>query len=511
MKRIALFLSLVVVPLTVYAATTFTERVVDDTSSRSYLLFGVDLDGDSDIDIAGIDQTQDDVLWFENDGSQNFTKNTIDSNAPGVRDVQLGDIDNDGDIDFVITQVDSTPDGVYWYENDGSENFTKRTISTAADPIYVELADVNDDNELDVLVTLWTAGDLIYYENQGGTPSTFSTTTIDDNLTSPRDLEVADIDGDNDKDIVAVHQSSSIQFYKNDGSENFTETTIAGNSNLTHLDIDAVDLDEDGDIDLIVGDGSFGVRWFSNDGAANPSFTNSVLDSNNATYFEAADLDADGDLDIACAYQTSSGNASWLENDGSENFTRAVIDSSVSYAWQIDTVDVDGDGVNDIVLGSNNAASWYESSAEVASVSQTTNGAAAARLRREMIARMREGIYEYVDTKAPSLAEVGIFTPHVSVHAAAEAVTPTVQESAEPAVEERVLRARNKLLHAMEFSETPKKKAASQWNYASDQHRRICARVYSRFADNPTMIERINNRLTPRFGWHCPLSEAESW
>ncbi len=89
----------------------------------------------------------DDVVFYQNDGSENFTKNTIDSNLPASRDVIIADIDGDGDYDAAATSSHADGNDLVWYSNDGSENFTSNVI---ADDItltnYLQLADIDGDD-----------------------------------------------------------------------------------------------------------------------------------------------------------------------------------------------------------------------------------------------------------------------------------------------------------------------------------------------------------------------------
>jgi hypothetical protein len=524
--------ALVAIPSVAYlAAITWTNNLVD-SGFTSAMMFVVDLDGDLDMDIVGIGRTPDDVAWYRNDGSESFTKVTIDSNAPGVRDVDVGDIDNDGDIDILISQVDGTPDGVYWYDNDGSENFTKRTISTLDNPIYVGLADVNEDGELDVLATAWSLGDVVYYENLGGTPSTFSTTLIDDNLTGPDDIDAADIDGDGDIDIITTHGSTSVQFYENDGAENFTEKTFASilASSATyglHLE----DIDGDTDIDMIVA-GSAGIHYYDSNGADDPTFTRSTVYSTGAqSDIDVADFDGDGDKDIVGSYETSSSLIRWFENDGSESFTTATVDSAVTYPWKVDAGDIDGDGRPDILVGSNQGIEWWENGAVTTSTS-TGGGRAAHQRRKKMIQQMRSGIYTYEDTEAPSLASVGIFdhAEQAAVHAAAAGSGSTVEEEEDDSDDDdqastelppmivqtgfdpigteqvaRIARLHNRHMQNTQIVAVAEaeEEVTGEVVYESSQHQRVCERVERRFGDNLTMIDRINIRIQKRFGWHC--------
>jgi hypothetical protein len=74
------------------------------------------------------------------------------------------DVDGDGDTD--VLSASSFDDKVAWYENDGSENFTTHTITTAADRAYsVFAADVDGDGDTDVLSASYRDDKIAWYEN----------------------------------------------------------------------------------------------------------------------------------------------------------------------------------------------------------------------------------------------------------------------------------------------------------------------------------------------------------
>ncbi|MFQ5989888.1 MAG: hypothetical protein ACE5K9_08235, partial [Candidatus Methylomirabilales bacterium] len=56
-------------------------------------VYGADVDGDDDVDVVAVQGTAPFVLYFENDGAENFTSRTIDSSLPNVpQDVHAADI-----------------------------------------------------------------------------------------------------------------------------------------------------------------------------------------------------------------------------------------------------------------------------------------------------------------------------------------------------------------------------------------------------------------------------------
>ena len=73
----------------------------------------------------------DTVAWHENDGSQGFNERVITTAADSARSVYAADLDGDGDLDVLSASADD--DTIAWYENDGSGAFTEQIISTVTD------------------------------------------------------------------------------------------------------------------------------------------------------------------------------------------------------------------------------------------------------------------------------------------------------------------------------------------------------------------------------------------
>ena len=130
-------------------------------------VFAADLDGDGDVDVLSALNADNKIAWYRNDGNENFTPLTISSAANGAFSVFAADVDGDGDLDVASA---SYSDGkIAWYENDGSGNFTPHTISTAAiGALSVFAADVDGDGDLDMLSASFADNKIAWYENMSG-------------------------------------------------------------------------------------------------------------------------------------------------------------------------------------------------------------------------------------------------------------------------------------------------------------------------------------------------------
>ena len=324
----------------------------------------VDLDLDNDMDFVVAAFDGDAIFWYENNGSQSFTQRTVvSSGIDAPREIWLVDLDLDGDMD-IISGIYNDQDLV-WYENNGSQSFTKRTIdaSLGGSANSVFAIDLDGDNDLDIVCGTYNTSILYWFKNDGF--QSFTRYTIaSGGTTTPVPI---DLDEDGDIDIVSRFNDGSnvITWFENNGSESFTGNSI---DNIQAGNIEVIDLDEDGDYDLVVPDlTNDHLTWYANNGSE--SFTKNTIDNSGMTDIydvEVGDIDGDGDLDIAA--QTASGNNTaddkivWYANNGSESFTEYDVDTDLSYPYRFNLVDIDGDGDLDMVTAARQGDEvvWYE-------------------------------------------------------------------------------------------------------------------------------------------------------
>jgi FG-GAP-like repeat len=134
---------------TVPAATTTT------SPSNNTIVMG-DINNDSVPDMLLLSTQQQPVDVYLGDGTGEFvlssTLNPIAGTNATANRGALGDTDNDGDLDFVVTinsDID-TEDGVYLYKNDGAGNFSSSGVFLMPNPNGVRLVDADGDLDLDV-------------------------------------------------------------------------------------------------------------------------------------------------------------------------------------------------------------------------------------------------------------------------------------------------------------------------------------------------------------------------
>ncbi|MFT5858088.1 MAG: hypothetical protein ACI865_000172 [Flavobacteriaceae bacterium] len=182
-------------------------------------------------------------------------------------------------------------------------------------------------------------------------------------------VELADIDGDGDLDMLQGGYYGVIEYYENTGTASAPvfaapiQNPFLINSAYGFAMPTMADLDNDGDLDLLVGEYYGTMKYYKNIGSATtPIFMPPVenpfgLDS---TYQFAipnfVDLDNDGDMDLLVGEYY--GNMQYFENIGNivvPSFAAPVQNPfgiTQAYYFGIpETADIDGDGDMDLLVG----------------------------------------------------------------------------------------------------------------------------------------------------------------
>jgi len=281
--------------------------------------------------------------------------------------VAFSDVDNDGDLDVLITgQINSIHKRAKLYQNDGEGNYSEvfnmpfDGVSNSA----IAFADVDGDGDQDVLITglnPYNQKIAKLYQNDGignfseviGTP--FEGVDIGS-------VAFSDVDGDGDQDLLLTGFNASNQrtakLYQNDGNGNYSEVIGTSFEGVYDSSIAFSDVDGDGDQDvLITGRRTTNQRvakLYQNDGSGNFSEvlgTPFLGVSNSSIAF--SDIDGDGDQDLLITGRHSSVQrvTRLYQNDGNGIFNEVigtpfigVTESSIAFT------DVDGDGDQDVLI-----------------------------------------------------------------------------------------------------------------------------------------------------------------
>jgi hypothetical protein len=297
-----------------------------------------------------------DVSWY---------RHTVDASYYRAASLYATDINGDGFVDVLVASYGD--DEIVWWENSGGTppTWTKRTVASgfdSAESVYA--TDINGDTFVDVIGAAGNDNEIAWWENDGNSTPTWTKHTITSDFLYACDAYAIDVNGDTFVDVVgAGWDAEEIAWWENDGSQNFTKYTIA--SGLSGIwKVYATDINGDTFVDVLGADWTGDeIFWCENDGSQN--FTKHTVGSSfyGACSVYATDVNDDTFVDVlGTAYDGD--EIVWWENDGSQNFTKHTIDGSFDGAYCVKTTDINDDGFVD-VLGAayhGNEIAWWENS-----------------------------------------------------------------------------------------------------------------------------------------------------
>jgi gliding motility-associated-like protein len=288
----------------------------------------------------------------------------------------VGDLNNDGKLDLV--KVNSSGSSVQVYKNTSTagdltlSNFSSTSsFSTTTSPKDVYLGDVNNDGLLDILVS--NGSTILSILINSSTNNSISFLTKQDiTVAASTVIKVSDINTDGLPDLItAARNGSSVNIYPNTmvlptNTVSFGSVTALSATSI--MDIDVSDFNNDGLIDIVSTNGSTSsAKVFINTNSSSSVSFNTSFTFSGGTYGSSvriADLNNDGKNDVIVGYQSD--RIDIFQN----NFSSGTISSSSfgaaqtisgatggNWVWNIDAGDIDGDGMSDISLGDFNAGS----------------------------------------------------------------------------------------------------------------------------------------------------------
>lgn len=300
-----------------------------------------DLNGDGAQDvIVGAEHAEGtSLVWYQYPTWEKHAVGTGEFTTDG----QAVDLDRDGDLDIVISNYSPGAEAILWFENSsgtGQGKWIQHTIGKGFGH-DVEVGDMDGDGDIDVVtcdkkkVVLW----------EQVTPVSFKGQVILER--KGEGVALADIDRDGDLDI--VYGGSWLENPGSLSGEKWIAHMIVKEwSPDTRVSV--ADMNGDGrpDVVLTVSEGTGAVSWFESpdDPKSRPWVEHPVEREmlEGAHSVQVADIDSDGDLDVVTAEMHTSGEKRvlvYLSEGGA--FRAALLARSGSHNMRVSDFDNDGD------------------------------------------------------------------------------------------------------------------------------------------------------------------------
>lgn len=267
----------------------------------------------------------------------------------GARDVVAGDVDGDRDIDLVTANNSADTISVLKGVGDGTFKAAVHYGAGAA-PSSALLLDLAGDQAPDLVVTNPTKDTISILTNNGSGVFTLKAqyavgpTTVSH---GPADVAAADLDGDDDEDLIVANASSdSVALLQNLGKTNFG-TAVLKPVGDQPVAVAAADLDGDKDMDIAVANyGDSTVSVLLNSGAGLAGAVNYAVEANPSALL-ISDLNGDRkpDLVVTC---TGTAAIVVLVNKGGGMFVTGAKWATLGTPKGLAATDLDQDGHVDV-------------------------------------------------------------------------------------------------------------------------------------------------------------------
>ncbi len=328
-------------------------------------VLAADVDSDAALDVLVLAHHSLEVTVHRNLGGGSFHHPRGPAVNPLSSDIDLADVDGDGDLDAAMTASYAGSGNVEVAYNDGAGGFTPGSFfGSGGGAFAVKLRDLDGDGAVDLLwadsgtsppYDFWTA------TNDGagafGPPVEWAVNTCGNG-----DVDAFDMDGDGDLDVFLTEYLGCIG---SSGSRCYIRENLGGGVFAPAYVYTVVlrperighgDLDGDGNVDVVFTDGG-GLTIGLGDGAGGFGPPMQIALSGGAKDVEVVDFDADGVLDlVASSWSGAPGDGarvSMLRGLGGAAFGPPEVhlgsySPNLGNARDLVVVDVDGDGDPDV-------------------------------------------------------------------------------------------------------------------------------------------------------------------
>jgi hypothetical protein len=279
--------------------------------------------------------------------------------------VAVGDLNNDGCLDFAVINDGTATVGVVLGLGNGTfSNQTIYSLGWYSAPSCIVVADLNNDSHLDIIVCNWGNNSISIFIGFGD--GTFSNETIHPTgeNSQPQSIAIGDLNNDSRLDIVvANYGNSNISILLGHGNGTFSNVIpYPTGSGSYPMSVAVGDFNNDNQLDIVVANaGTNNLYVFIGDG--NGTFPFMTIcptgDNSEPASVVIGDFNNDGRLDIAVA-NSGADNIGVLLGNGNGTFSspKSYSTGSGSFPYSIAIGDLNNDNQLDIVVANQGSNSF---------------------------------------------------------------------------------------------------------------------------------------------------------
>ena len=329
-----------------------TAEIFGDEPMLCRVIKTADVNGDGAIDIffgatyQGVSRL---LLGDGKGGFEDVSATHLPKHVLSLGDVEFGDADLDGDLDLALVDwgegnpMKNEGGAALLWLNDGAGKFSPADGAVPDKKIRfswdIEFADVDNDFDLDLMISSKLSDGGSLYLNDGAGKYTDETEGKMPQLTNNYEYEPIDLNGDGYLDTFTINDGGQIADKRGMRKESVffgtpeggfkvvTDEAFPASENLGYDDnrIIAFDYDSDGDADILIGSLSGPDRLAINDGAGRFTVATEVVDgpeTKGTLCVQAADLNGDDRLDLVMAQGEVKGHEAEMIFFGTENLPK---------------------------------------------------------------------------------------------------------------------------------------------------------------------------------------------
>ncbi|MCB9899493.1 MAG: VCBS repeat-containing protein [Planctomycetes bacterium] len=337
----------------------------------------VDVDDDGDLDLIALDYAQANELFLNEDGvlvPDTQLPNSIFAGSVS-KGLASGDVDGDGDVDLLVCNGNDRPNALHLNQGYAQGGRLGAFASVQAGDLTSDtkhtydasFGDVDGDGDLDAIVVNRHQANALYRNDGTGMFTRDGSSAITHDLGASRAVDLADLDLDGDLDVLVANSGGETQFvYVNQGGaqggvegemQRLSSGAIATDGGDSY-GVRAGDLDGDGMPEVLVANRA-GVNFLYENVSTGATvdfapvldavFSTAVNDSFDACL---TDVDGDGDVDVVVANRDTP-NDLFLSRGHPFDFVRVAAGELVSTNSQtlaVEAADLDGDGLPELAF-----------------------------------------------------------------------------------------------------------------------------------------------------------------